>query len=157
MNCKHKFSVKPTTYSFDKELTNCKLCGKLFFSAYDQHRSFSWIEMNEKNIYEYCDAPTRKEFSKYIMDKPVKVRTAEEQLDDIYHTIPEWVHDSNNKESLANKVKNGFKQVADMVTKICESDKKEKQSLRDFNDFLITKLKSEFGKEYWEFLNRKEK
>jgi hypothetical protein len=83
--------------------------------------------------------------------------TAEQHLDKIYHSIPEWVHRLFPDKSLAEKVQLGFEYQQKQWT---ESFMREVQDHRKVAQFLIFVMRThgfDYATEYWKFLTDKDK
>ncbi len=82
---------------------------------------------------------------------------AEQELDAIYHALPEWVNRQFPNVSLSKKIKMGFeyqeKNWIDAYLK--ESDRLKDAS--DFSNYLVNKYKVDFLTEYFRFSELKNK
>ena len=80
------------------------------------------------------------------------VKEAEEQLDAIYHAIPEWIHREFPNIPLAEKVEKGFVRQQKVLTDIYLNQVKDYDKMKEFASWLVKKHDSDFMHEYWEFL-----
>lgn len=82
--------------------------------------------------------------------------TAEQQLDKVYHAIPEWVHRLFPGKSLAEKISLGFDSQQKSWT---ESFIREVQDNRKVSEFLIFVMRThgfDYAPEYRKFLTHKD-
>ena len=77
---------------------------------------------------------------------------SEQQLDAIYHAIPEWIHREFSNLPLAEKVKRGFEHQQKVLTDIYLKQVEDYNRMRDFSSWMVKIYNSEFFKDYWEFL-----
>ncbi len=82
--------------------------------------------------------------------------TAEQQLDRIYHAIPEWVNREFPQHTLAERIATGFKEVQKRWEKTYCEEVQAHEKMRKFLTYLTKKHGLNFMDEYWNFLISKD-
>ena len=81
---------------------------------------------------------------------------AEQQLDQIYHAIPEWVHRLFPDKSLAERVKLGFSHQEQYWANTLRELHASLKLRQEFIAFLMENQKLDFMENYWKFLTSKD-
>lgn len=77
---------------------------------------------------------------------------SEEELDKIYHSIPDWVKKQFPNQSLSERIKNGFEKIDKQFTEEILKNSSEKEKNSAFIKFIFKKYGLNFEKEYLDFL-----
>lgn len=88
---------------------------------------------------------------------PVVSRSAEQELDRIYHAIPEWVHRQYPTHSLADRVRLGFESQQKMWTETFLREVKDHRTASDFSSYLTHTHGLDHTEQYWNFLMSRQK
>lgn len=78
--------------------------------------------------------------------------TSEQQLDKVYHSIPEWIHRLYPNKSLAEKIQMGFEYQQKTWTETFLREVKDHEKVKAFLLYLTKTHGMDFGQEYWNFL-----
>lgn len=81
---------------------------------------------------------------------------AEQELDRIYHALPDWCNRQFREEPLSDRVKHGFEEIQQILTDTIKRDCKERDDQAAFIQYLIKTHGLNFGNEYWNYLRSKE-
>lgn len=77
-----------------------------------------------------------------------------QELDRVYHAIPEWVHRMNPNASPSEKVKKGFAHVQELFTDTVKTNAEEREKKAAFLAFVFATHGLDYMTEYWAFLTR---
>lgn len=80
---------------------------------------------------------------------------AEQQLDKINHSIPEWVHRQFPQHTLAEKIKVGFEEIGNRWFKMYSDKSKHSQDIEHFLVYVLEKHGFNFTDEYFKYLASK--
>lgn len=80
----------------------------------------------------------------------------EQQLDKVYHAIPQWVNQMYHDCSLAERVKKGFEHQLKSWTDSYVREVQDHTKMREFCLFLCKKQGLDLTQEYWNFLISKD-
>ena len=83
--------------------------------------------------------------------------SAEQQLDKIYHSIPEWVHRMYPTHTLAERIKCGFEDQFGKWSESCRKEIERHDKTTSFLMYLMKKYGFSYVDEYWDYLNQKNK
>lgn len=83
---------------------------------------------------------------------PKPLLSSDQELDRIYHAIPEWVHRQFPGMSLAEKVKLGFEYTLKTWTETYIAEVKRHTETNGFVLYLLRKEGLDLSKEYWDYL-----
>lgn len=83
-------------------------------------------------------------------------KTPEQELDDVFHALPDWVRSMYPDKSLAERVKLGFEFQQKTWTETFLSEVRDHEKVKAFLIFLTRSHGMDFGEEYWKFLISKD-
>lgn len=81
------------------------------------------------------------------MNKP-----PEQELDDVFHALPEWVRRTYPNMSLAERVGHGFTDAQKVWTESFLNEVRNHQATRDFLHHICQKHNLDYGQEYWNYV-----
>jgi len=84
------------------------------------------------------------------------MKSSEQQLDEVFHAIPEWVRQLYPDKSLAERVKLGFEYQQKTWTETYLAETKDHEKVKAFLLFLVKTHGLDFSEEYWKFLVNKD-
>lgn len=87
---------------------------------------------------------------------PPKPMVADQELDRVYHAIPEWVHRQFPNLSLSEKIKLGFEHQQKTWTETFLREVRDREKANGFIIYLIRKNGLDLGQEYWNYLISKD-
>ena len=83
-------------------------------------------------------------------------KTPEQELDEVFHALPDWVRAMYPDKSLAERVKLGFEHQQKIWTETFLSEVKDHEKTKSFLLFLVKTHGLDFSEEYWKFLISKD-
>lgn len=83
---------------------------------------------------------------------PTPPKSAEQQLDDVFHALPEWIRRNYPEVSVADRVRLGFEHAQQVWMDSLQSEHKNHQATRDFLHHVMQKHNLDFGQEYWNYV-----
>lgn len=81
---------------------------------------------------------------------------AEQELDKVYHAIPEWISQLKPEMSLSERIAFGFEYQQRTWTESFLKEVADNKNIREFLVFLIKKRGLDYAEEYWNFLIQKD-
>ena len=82
--------------------------------------------------------------------------TAEQELDKIYHSIPEWVHRLFPNLSLSEKIAKGFEYQKKVWCDAYVSEVEKAKKMTDFSTYIVKEHGLDYFNSYWNFLIHKD-
>lgn len=77
---------------------------------------------------------------------------AEQELDKVYHALPEWVRRSYPEASVAERVKIGFEESQKVFRESLLREIENHKATKDFLHHIMQKQGLDYGQEYWNYL-----
>ena len=94
--------------------------------------------------------------TEFHFNKMLESVKAEQELDKVYHAIPEWVHRAYPTLSLAEKIARGFEQQQASYCDSLTQALQKQGEMRAFAIFIANKHCLNWMNEYWNFLISKD-
>lgn len=82
---------------------------------------------------------------------------AEQELDKVFHALPEWVRRNYPEASVAERVKLGFDEAQKTWTESLMREIQNHEKTKEFLIYIVRTRGIDYGQEYWNYLMSKDK